>query len=451
MRKETRKKAKVRTAGVLFLVVMAAFVTLSIKIYDKDFITSIPVTLHADRVGNQLIPGGEVKARGVKVGEITAVRATPAGAELDLAMEPDKIGKLPTTVSALLVPKTLFGERYVALQIPRNPSPQHISAGDVIPQDHSQTAIELERVLDNLLPLLQDVQPQKLSATLGALSQALDGRGTQLGGSLVKLDHYLTQLNTALPDIKADITGLADLGDTYNRAAPDLIAALSDLTVTSKTIVDQRRDFDATFRSLTTTSGTLQDFLEVNRSNLIGLSADSRPTLELLERYSPEFPCLLGQLSTLAPRIDQAFRNEELHIDLEITQNRGNYVPGDEPQYLDHRGPRCYNLPPDIMAPQNPPGGPLKDGSRQPAVSKSTDQFNRDHPDADQISMLPPPTAPQSASFDPMDLGVANSPGEQQLIAELIAPGMGRAPGAVPSWSSFLVGGLLRGTEVTLR
>jgi phospholipid/cholesterol/gamma-HCH transport system substrate-binding protein len=48
-------------------------------------------------------------------------------------------------------------------------------------------------------------------------------------------------------------------------------------------------------------------------------------------------------------------------------------------------------------------------------------------------------------------MGLPNSPAEQQFLAALLAPaGAARAAG-VPRWTSFLLGPLLRGTEVTLR
>src|SRR5665647_1723184 len=84
-------------------------------------------------------------------------------------------------LSARILPKTLFGERFVDLIIPTNPSAQSIAEGDTIGQDRTRVAIELETVFDNLLPLLRTVKPEKLAATLGALATALDGRGTQLG------------------------------------------------------------------------------------------------------------------------------------------------------------------------------------------------------------------------------------------------------------------------------
>jgi phospholipid/cholesterol/gamma-HCH transport system substrate-binding protein len=48
-------------------------------------------------------------------------------------------------------------------------------------------------------------------------------------------------------------------------------------------------------------------------------------------------------------------------------------------------------------------------------------------------------------------MGLPNSPTEQQFIAALVASADGEAPAEMPGWTSFLVGPLLRGTQVTLR
>ncbi len=42
-------------------------------------------------------------------------------------------------------------------------------------------AIEVERVLSDLYPLLRTVQPEQLNYTLTALADALEGRGEKLG------------------------------------------------------------------------------------------------------------------------------------------------------------------------------------------------------------------------------------------------------------------------------
>ena len=101
------------------------------------------------------------------------------------------------------MPKTLFGEKYVELEIPPDASSRPIEAGDVIEQ--SKVSIEVEKVLNDTYPLLTAVEPVKLSYTLNALSTALEGRGDRLGENLVRLDSYLKQLNPLVPSIVRDL------------------------------------------------------------------------------------------------------------------------------------------------------------------------------------------------------------------------------------------------------
>src|SRR5690606_41563216 len=53
----------------------------------------------------------------------------------------------------------------------------------------------------NVLPRLQAVEPQKLAGTLSAVSTALEGRGEQLGETLVDLSDYLREFNPSPPDL----------------------------------------------------------------------------------------------------------------------------------------------------------------------------------------------------------------------------------------------------------
>jgi phospholipid/cholesterol/gamma-HCH transport system substrate-binding protein len=418
------RKAGVRTAGVLFLATMAVFVMITIQIYDKDFVTSVPVTLKADRVGNQLHEGGQVKARGVVVGEIRGVRAVAGGAEISLALEPGKVDRLPRDVSALLVPKTLFGERYVQLSIPDADRTPPLRAGDVIAQDHSANAIELERVFDNLLPLLQAVQPQKLATTLTAVSTALQGRGEQLGQTLAKASDYLKQFNPDLPRLDQNVHDLATVSRLYGDIAPDLLNALSDSAVTLGTVNEKRGDLGTLYQQVTASSGDITTFLQHNGNNIISLSADSRRPLEIAAEYSPSFPCTLQALTNLKPDMNKVLgagtNQPGLHAEISVTQSRGKYVPGrDDPVYNATGGPRCY-----------PSGVVPTTGTAAAAPGTQADPLL---PGADG------------------DLGVANSPQEQELLATLVAPSIGVPTGQVPAWGSVLVGPLYRGTEVELK
>jgi phospholipid/cholesterol/gamma-HCH transport system substrate-binding protein len=433
-----------RVRGIAFLAVIITLLGLSVATYNGVFERGVPVTLQVERAGNQLTERADVKVRGLIVGKVAEVTSDGDGATVQLFLEPDMVDMIPAGVSARLLPKTLFGEKFVSLVLPETGGGPSIRAGDVIPQDRSETARELERVLDGLLPLLQAVEPQDLATTLGALSQALAGRGENLGETLVNLQELTGGLRPAIPDLQEDITQLADFAGNLESAAPDLLDALEDFTVTGNTIVEQRTELRALLGGLTTASDDLRGFLDRNRENLISLAASSRPTLESLERYSPQFPCLFNQLAGIIPLADQAFGKDTgrpgVHITLEIVNNKGKYVPDqDEPEYLDDRGPRCYPILP--LGPQEPPDGPFRDGSEPAETPVDTPMGDVDEFGGDSFGTAP-------ASYEGM--GVPNSPGERQIVAELVAAQDGGDPAAVPSWSSMMVGPLYRGTEVTL-
>lgn len=438
-----------RLLGVLFIVVIFAFVALSIAIYNKSFSSSVPVTLTTDKIGNQLQQNSDVKVRGLIVGQVRRITPTERGAELELAIDPEKAGIIPNNVSARFTPKTLFGERFVDLQIPENLSANVLTSGDRIDQDRSTSAIELEQALENLLPVLQAVQPQKLSSTLTAISTALEGRGKPLGETLSELGGYVGELNPHLPQLQHDLRALADVADTYNAAAPDLVNALADLTVTSTTIADQRSGLEDLYGTVTTASTDLESFLDTNQKNLIQLADTSRPTLGILAKYSPEYPCFLRQMAETAVKANKAFgqgTNEPgLHAKLEIVVNRRPYVPGrDEPRYEDKRGPNCYEAEKfPVPFPQHPPGGPLRDGSESPPEARTSND-----------GLLPSAgsgggtTSPSSAG---VPASLPNSLMEQDFVAQLVAGRLGTEGDQVSAWQAFLVSPLFRGAEVTIK
>jgi phospholipid/cholesterol/gamma-HCH transport system substrate-binding protein len=431
-----------RLQGLLFVVVLLALVGLSIGEYAGAFDRGVPVTLQVDRVGNQLAEKADVKVRGLDVGRVTSVTTTGAMATVELSIDPDKVDLIPSNVSARLVPKTLFGERYVSLVLPDGPKAQPLSAGDVIPMDRSASARELERVLDGLLPLLTAVEPQELATTLGSMSQALEGRGENLGQTLVNLQQLTSGLRPSIPDLQADITELADFAANVDEAAPDLLDALEDFTVTSRTVVEQRAQLRELLTSVTEASDDLRGFLDANGDNIVALADSARPTLATLARYAPEFPCLFNQLAGLVPRLDEAFGagsdNPGLRATIEIVASQGKYIPDqDEPRYLDDRGPRCYPIM--IPGPDQPPDGPFEDGSEPHDNPPVGTQFG----DAEDFDAVP-------SSYSGADMGVPNSPGEVQVVNELLALQQGTSPEAVPAWSTMLVGPLYRGTEVKL-
>ena len=166
-------------------------------------------------------------------------------------------------------------------------------------------------------------------------------------------------------------------------------------------------------------------------------------------------------MAGLIPFADNAFgegsAHPGIHITLEITNNKGKYSPGEEPRYLDDRGPRCYPI--TYPGAQSPPDGPFRDGSKPspPAVGNPVG-----NPEAFGVNTFGTYDGRQSwngvrggtVNNEPASwrtgMGLANSPADRQMVSEVVAVQQGVPPGQVPAWSSMLVGPLYRGSEVTL-
>src|SRR4030081_1456896 len=148
-----------RLLGLLLVCLLVGGIALSIALYNKSFSSFVTVKLQADSIGNQLLKQSDVKVRGLIVGSVQDIASTDKGAELTLALDPASAKLIPENVLARFLPKTLFGERFVSLVIPDNPAARALQTGDVIPQDRTSSAVELEQTFSSLMPVLQAVQP----------------------------------------------------------------------------------------------------------------------------------------------------------------------------------------------------------------------------------------------------------------------------------------------------
>ena len=334
-----------RALGVVFIGLLVLGVWLVSAVFTQKFTDFEKVDLTTGTAGMQLPSRADVKVRGVIVGQVLKAESEGKGAKLQLGIKPDLIKTIPDNVTAAILPKTLFGEKYVELNIPSDASSEPLADGDKISK--TKMPIEVERVLNDLYPLLRTVQPAELNYTLNALAGALEGRGETVGESLVTLDSYLKRLNPQIPDLIADIKLLATVTDTYADVMPALADTLRNTVKTGNTLVSKEEKLNAFLKDATSFSNTTKAFLDDNGDNIIRLGQLSEPIVALLRRYSPEFPCLLEGIVKQAPRLADTFRGFIFHINLKLLpqQPRG-YTNADRQVYGSaDRGPDCAGLP----------------------------------------------------------------------------------------------------------
>ena len=423
-----------KALGVVFLAMVVLAVYMTYATFTKKFSDYDEVTVKTSNIGLQLPARADVKIRGVLVGEVLAADTSADGAVLTLGLFPSQVDTIPANVTASIVPKTLFGEKYVSLIIPEDPSSESIEAGATI--DRTQVSTEVEKVLSDLYPLLRTVEPAELNMTLNALATALEGRGDQIGQNLETVDDYLKRLNPQIPALVEDLRLTAQVSDTYAEVLPEIGTILHNTVTTTSTLEDRSAKLNALLNDVTDFSGTARTFLEDNGDNMIRLGEVSRAQLRVLARYSTEFPCLLGGIVNAGRAQAEAFRGFTLHIVLETLPNQPRgYGPDDIPRLGDDRGPTCLHLP-------DPPWNQDNPVRRQPDFNDGVD------------SPLGKGTSRAATSYDASQLGgfggYAGSPEESDLLAELLAPGLGTTAAEVPDLGGLLVGPMVRGATVSL-
>jgi phospholipid/cholesterol/gamma-HCH transport system substrate-binding protein len=443
MSSRSRRHHPYQLYGVLLLAVASALVALSIMAFNQDFTPADYVTVHISRAGLQLLPGSDVKERGLIVGSVDTISSTGSGADIKLRLTPSEAEQIPANVSVRLLPKTLFGEKYVDLVPPTQPSGEHLGDGAVIHEDQTTPALEIDQALDDLLPTLRAVPPVDLNRTLTALATALTGRGDELGSTIDDVDAYLREFNPHLPRLQHDLAALATVSRTYSDAAPALLRTLGNLTVTSRTVVQQQRQISAFLDDVTGAADATHDLLLRNAADIIAVNKVNRPVLSLLARYSPEFPCFFRGYAGLVPRIHDAVPkapglNHSAHVVVEIVPSFPTYqYPIDLPQFKDKRGPNCYGLP---HPPMSLPVIRYKDGTQ-------------DDPRFDAQGGSPGKSGPSPTSsgrlFGP-SMGTAGTREERLMFDDLLGPMLGMSAGSVPDIADLLWGPLARGAAVNV-
>ncbi|WP_019143678.1 MCE family protein [Aeromicrobium massiliense] len=434
------RPSSLRVLGVGFVALLVFFVWLTYAFFEKKFVDSVPVTMKASNVGLSLGRDADVKLRGMIVGQVREVETDGDGVTMQIAMDPDAIDSVPADVSARIVPKTLFGEKYVQLIAPEQVGDQVLQAGDVI--ERAEVPIEVETLLNNLYPVLEAVSPEDLGHTLSALSTALEGRGEKLGDMLVDLDAYLQEINPEVPRLIDDVEKLGTVADTYAAAMPDLGRLLSNAVVTGDTIVAKRSQLAAFFQEGDQLSGRLDALLRANEDNLVDLPALSREALEITAEYSKAFPCFLEGMANIIPKLDDVYRDNTVHIKLELLPLTGQptgYEKG-ERAALTRKSlqspltdPTCLDLPNPPYDQENPfPGG-------------SAELYELIGLEGDHNKFR----APAGGLGDAVQPSVvSDGPAERAALDTLLQARLGLGEADVPDVGGLLLSPVVRGAEV---
>lgn len=249
----------------------------AVNLLGVDKVFSPPYEISAEfATSGGIYERADVDLLGTRIGTVKGIRPGP-GSGTTVVIAVDEGVKIPADVKAIIGSKSAIGEQYVELE-PRSAGAPYLEEGDVIGLADTSTPIAVEDLLAHTEALAGSVDPEQLGTVLSEASDALGGRGGDLGR-------------------------LIDASDTATRASVAGLDDLNRLIDSARTVLDTQVEVAPSTATAFRTAGTVLTTL--HRLNPVfadvfvdGVRAGTQVT-GFLSDVRPALPGLLGNLVTL--------------------------------------------------------------------------------------------------------------------------------------------------------
>ena len=337
---------------LILLVAVVAFVWVTTAMFAGSFRSYMPVTLKSDRSGLVMETNAKVKMRGVQVGRVAAINAGKNNVSLKLEIDPDQVRYIPANVEAQIQATTAFGAKFVDLIYPKDPSPARLAAGAVLYSKNVST--EVNTVFENLVNLLNKIDPAKLNAVLTAVADAVRGQGERIGEATTDLNQVLLAVNPRTETIREDWRAFKRFNDTYSAAAQNILTVLNAASTTSTTVVRESSQLDSLLLNAAGFGRAGTNLLAATKDSLPAAVNILEPTTNLLDKYSPEYACWLQGatwfLNNDGYSVWGGADGRSIHLDVALLGGNDPYVYPDNLPIVAAKGgpggkPGCGSLP----------------------------------------------------------------------------------------------------------
>ncbi len=467
------RPSSLRLLGVGLLLVCLFFGWLTWAFFSKAFTEYDDVTLTASKSGLSLPERADVKLRGMIVGVVREAKIEGDKVHLTLGMDPQLIDRVPRNVRAEIIPKTLFGAKYVSL-IPTGGTSEHLRAGDTI--TNAVVPVEFEKFFNDIYPLLTAVPPEKVAYTLTALANSLEGRGESLGQTLEDSNTYLEKFNPENKQAIDDIVALGQVSNTYARQMDEFGDLLKNSAELSETVTDKESELEDFFEEGDQLADVLRKFLDAAGDDIIATAANSVQPLSVGAEYSTMFPCWFkGQNALIDDVVNGTFKNNTLHIAMKtVTPQPTRYGKPSDPdpehpivpkesvlESIDLAQPQIRGYKPNPADPDNPYPAGLGTICDELYAAAAGNPRSPDEP-------LPVPPElwkivgiknshngklGTEADFNraPVSSIGIDSPAQRKVLNRMTTELTGVRTERVPDVASLLISPVVRGAEVSIR
>ena len=248
-----------------------------------------------------IYPGDEVRVAGVKVGTITAIE--PQGAQAKLTLAVDHGVPIPADAKAVIMAQNLVSARYVQLAPAYEDAGPTMPDGAQIGVERTAVPVEWDQVKDQLMRLATDLGPIN-DASGTSLSRFIDSASNAMGGNGVKLRQAISQLSGVgriLADGSGNVVEIIKSLQIFVSALRDSnaeIVQFQDRLASVTSVIDgSRNELDAALTNLGTAVVDVKRFVAGSRNqtaeqlqrlnNVTQNLVDNRTALENVLHVAP--------------------------------------------------------------------------------------------------------------------------------------------------------------------
>lgn len=219
-----------------------------------------------------IYPGDDVRVAGVKVGTITAI--DPQGTKARMTLTVDRGVPIPAEAKAVIVSQNLVGSRYVQLAPAYETSGPTMRDGAVIDTDRTAVPVEWDEVKAQLMRLATDLGPTSSVSTtsvgrfIETTADALDGNGDKLRETIKQLSGLSRILADGSGNIVDVIANLQTFVSVLRDSNAQIVQFQDRLATVSSVLDGSRSDLDGALTNLSSAVVDVKRFVAGSRDQV---------------------------------------------------------------------------------------------------------------------------------------------------------------------------------------
>src|SRR6202008_259368 len=216
-----------------------------------------------------LRPGPFVRASGVEIGKVSAVRLVDSGRRAQVDFSVDRSVPLYQSTTAQIRYLNLIGDRYLELQRGEGEgSDRVLPRGGFIPVSRTSPALDLDALIGGFKPLFRALDPDKVNAIATTIITVFQGQGGTINDILDNTAQLTNQLGERDQAIGEVIKNLNIVLDTKVRHRQQFDQTVNNLEVLITGLNDHREQLAGGPAHISNAAGTVADLLAEDRGLL---------------------------------------------------------------------------------------------------------------------------------------------------------------------------------------